>query len=109
MYILLAGYPPFNGKNQRELFRLIRKGRYEFHEEFWGGVSDDAKTLVSGLLNVDPKRRLSPEQAINSTWMTKSFLSGRGNLDKNLGQFKKFNAKRKLKQGVLAVSYYIVI
>jgi serine/threonine protein kinase len=32
VYILLGGYPPFIEQNQRELFRKIRKGQYEFHE-----------------------------------------------------------------------------
>ena len=28
-YILLGGYPPFIENNQRELFRKIRRGKYE--------------------------------------------------------------------------------
>jgi len=32
VYILLGGYPPFIEQNQRDLFRKIRKGQYEFHE-----------------------------------------------------------------------------
>ena len=32
VYILLGGYPPFIEQNQRELFRKIRKGQFEFHE-----------------------------------------------------------------------------
>mmetsp|Transcript_30832 Transcript_30832/g.72349 ORF Transcript_30832/g.72349 Transcript_30832/m.72349 type:complete len:217 (-) Transcript_30832:137-787(-) len=32
MYILLGGYPPFTGKDNREMFRKIRKGQYKFHE-----------------------------------------------------------------------------
>ena len=32
LYILLGGYPPFIESTQRDLFRKIRKGEYEFHE-----------------------------------------------------------------------------
>lgn len=32
LYILLGGYPPFIEGTQRELFKKIRKGEYEFHE-----------------------------------------------------------------------------
>jgi serine/threonine protein kinase len=32
LYILLGGYPPFIESTQRDLFRKIRKGDYEFHE-----------------------------------------------------------------------------
>ena len=49
VYILLGGYPPFIEQNQRDLFRKIRKGQYEFHEEYWGQVSGDAKELISSL------------------------------------------------------------
>ena len=45
---MLGGYPPFIEQNQRELFRKIRKGEYEFHEEYWGQVSKDAKHKADG-------------------------------------------------------------
>ena len=32
LYILLGGYPPFIESTQRDLFKKIRKGEYEFHE-----------------------------------------------------------------------------
>jgi calcium/calmodulin-dependent protein kinase I len=35
MYILLGGYPPFHHENQKELFKLIMAGKFEFHAEFW--------------------------------------------------------------------------
>jgi calcium/calmodulin-dependent protein kinase I len=103
MYILLAGYPPFNGKNQKDLFKLIRRGRYEVHEQFWGNISDEAKGLVSNLLVVDPKKRLTAESSIESKWMNQDAeqLGGR-DLRTSLDQFRKFNAKRKVKQAVLA-------
>ena len=105
MYILLVGYPPFNGKSQNELFTLIKKGKYIFHEEFWGDVSTDAKDLIKHLITVDPNERYTADQALESTWMlSKKETLGARNLDKTLLQFRKFNAKRKLKQAVLAVS-----
>merc|ERR1712071_420659 len=64
VYILLGGYPPFIEQNQRELFRKIRKGQYEFHEEYWGQVSDDAKNLIRQLLTVQPSKRYDANGAI---------------------------------------------
>lgn len=57
LYILLGGYPPFIENNQKDLFRKIRKGQYEFHEEYWGTVSAEAKELISSLLTVKPHNR----------------------------------------------------
>lgn len=103
LYILMAGYPPFNGNNQRELFRLIKKGRYEFHRQYWSNISGEAKDLVSKLLVVNPSNRFTSSEALQSEWMNKTSraLVSR-DLGPNLAQFKKFNAKRKMKQAVFA-------
>jgi len=103
-FILLGGYPPFIEDNQRELFRKIRKGQYEFHEEYWGGVSDEAKDLISSLLCVNPDKRLTAEGALNHSWMKSDdgYLEGK-DLGVNLAEFKKFNARRKFRSAVKAV------
>ena len=65
-YILLGGYPPFIEQNQRELFKKIKRGQYEFHVEYWGQISKEAKDLIAGLLTVDPDRRMSAEKALQN-------------------------------------------
>lgn len=104
VYILLGGYPPFIEQNQRELFRKIRKGQYEFHEDYWGSVSDDAKDFISCLLTVEPSKRLSASQALKHKWMLKdaNVLAGQ-DLGTNLSELRKYNAKRKFKAAVNAV------
>lgn len=104
VYILLGGYPPFIEQNQRDLFRKIRKGDYEFHEEYWGQVSEDAKTMISALLTVNPTKRLNAEAALKNQWMTQddAALAGK-DLGANLEKFKAFNAKRKFKAAVKTV------
>jgi calcium/calmodulin-dependent protein kinase I len=103
-YILLGGYPPFIEQNQRELFRKIRKGEYEFHEEYWGQVSKDAKDLISGLLTVNPDKRLTSESSVKNKWITgDDAVLASNDLGKNLAEFKKFNARRKFKSAVKAV------
>jgi serine/threonine protein kinase len=104
VYILLGGYPPFIEQNQRELFRKIRKGQYEFHEEYWGQISQDAKVLISSLLTVNPNKRLTSEESLTNKWINKdSAALAAQDLGVNLEQFKKFNAKRKFKGAVKAV------
>jgi len=104
VYILLGGYPPFIEQNQRELFRKIRKGQYEFHEEYWGSVSDDAKDLISCLLTVQPAKRLSADGALRHKWMTQDGdVLAAQDLGTNLSELKKYNAKRKFKAAVTAV------
>lgn len=104
VYILLGGYPPFIEPNQRELFRKIRKGQYEFHDEYWGQVSADAKGLISHLLTVDPDKRYDAKAALSNKWIGADAkkLAGQ-DLGANLTQLKKFNAKRKFKAAVKTV------
>eukprot|EP00957_Ditylum_brightwellii_P045304 3434132-Ditylum_brightwellii.AAC.1 len=102
VYILLGGYPPFIEQNQRELFKKIKKGQYEFHVEYWGQISSEAKDLISGLLTVNPDKRLTAKDALADPWMTGSddLLAGK-DLGVNLDQFRRYNAKRKVRQAVL--------
>ena len=103
-YILLGGYPPFIEQGQRELFRKIRRGQYQFHPEYWGQVSQEAKDLITALLTVNPDERMSADEALKNPWITGSddMLAGK-DLGKNLDKFKQFNAKRKFKAAVKVV------
>lgn len=104
VYILLGGYSPFEEKCQDLLFEKIRAGDYTFHDEFWGPVSDDAKDLIRSLLTVDPKKRLTAEQALNHKWMAVSDdVLASMDLGANLTVLKRFNAKRKFKAAVKTV------
>lgn len=72
--------------------------------EYWGQVSKEAKSLISSLLTVKPTKRLSADAAMKNEWIAKddkTLLSQ--DLGVNLDQFKKFNAKRKLRAAVKAV------
>ena len=51
------------------LFNKIKKGRYKFDSPNWDGISTDAKNLISQLLVLDPRRRLSVEQALKHPWI----------------------------------------
>ena len=66
-YIMLCGYPPFfknqQDKSESKLLRQIVKGRYHFHDNFWGHISEEAKHFVSRLMCADPKLRLTAEEA----------------------------------------------
>ena len=69
VYILLGGYAPFEGPVQ-ELAQLICKGDYCFHDKYWSEISDEAKDMISNLLEIDSELRLSAEEALMCKWMT---------------------------------------
>jgi calcium/calmodulin-dependent protein kinase I len=67
-FLLLSGGVPFAGTTQKELFRAIVAGKYEYNE-YWRDVSAEGKVFVSDLLQVDPYKRLKAEEAFNHPWM----------------------------------------
>ena len=104
LYILLGGYPPFIENNQRDLFRKIRKGEYEFHEEYWGTVSSEAKALIASLLTVDPNLRLSAKDALENAWIrVDDEILAQRDLGATLSSLTKYNAKRKFKAAVKTI------
>jgi len=70
MFFLLVGYLPFHHKDQNELFKIIRLGKYIFDPSYWSGISEEAKQLITSLLDVDPTTRYSATEALESDWIT---------------------------------------
>ncbi|KAI0564723.1 Serine/threonine protein kinase [Gracilaria domingensis] len=100
MYIVLCGYPPFPiYDNPQMLTAAIVNGNYSFPVGEWTHVSVDAKTVVSAMLQVDPEKRLTPAQALAHPWIRMSQSTS----DLPNSKLKSFNARRKLKAGVMAV------
>ncbi len=59
LYILLCGYPPFGGSNDKEILRNVKEGHYEFDEEDWCYISKEAKDLIDLMLTMNPKKRIT--------------------------------------------------
>ncbi|XP_066566148.1 calcium/calmodulin-dependent protein kinase type 1B [Amia ocellicauda] len=69
-YILLCGYPPFYDDNDTELYRQIVKAEFEFDSPYWDDISDSAKDFISKLLQRDPEKRYTGEQALQHPWIS---------------------------------------
>src|SRR3989338_1252806 len=70
IYIMLCGFPPFWGSNNNELFHKITTCHYGFPSPWWDCVSSCAKDLIVRLLQMDPSRRLTVEQALAHPWIS---------------------------------------
>jgi len=83
---------------------LIKSANYEFHPEYWGNVSDEAKDLIRHLLVLDVNKRFTADQALNHSWIKRSSseLADR-NLDSNLKTMKRFNARRKFRAAIRVI------
>ena len=69
LYILLCGYPPFNGANDKQIVASVLKGEFSLDEIEWNPISDGAKDLVKKLLTYDPAERISALDALNHPWI----------------------------------------
>lgn len=54
---------------QARLFAKIKKGVYSFHDEYWADISAEAKDLIAKMLTVDPKQRLTADQALEHPYL----------------------------------------
>ncbi|CAI2334060.1 unnamed protein product [Caenorhabditis sp. 36 PRJEB53466] len=100
LYIMLAGYAPFQGECddqecgwsegqpcedcQQDLFRRIQNGSYDLPIEEWGMISKDAKDLVSNLLRRDPIKRFNADQILSHPWLQQSAPSTKLQTPSNL-------------------------
>ena len=68
-YILLGGYPPFYADNNKDLIRMTKRGKFEFHEGEWGEISQGVKDMISSMLVLDPSKRASAADILAHPWM----------------------------------------
>ena len=104
VYILLCGFPPFYADNDAQLFEKIKRGEFEFLRPYWDPISDSAKDFIRQMLRVDPKQRITCDQALAHPWLaegTKSLPTTA--LPTLLPEMKAMQAKRRMKAAFLAV------
>ena len=68
IFILLGGYPPFDGQNDEEILEKVKKSNYSFKNQVWNNISKEAKELIQGLL-APSVSRLTAHDALASSWI----------------------------------------
>ncbi|XP_058129332.1 myosin light chain kinase, smooth muscle-like [Anopheles ziemanni] len=94
-YVLLSGLSPFMGDNDVDTFSNITRAEYDFDDEAFDLVSDEAKEFIAGLLRGRQEERLSAQQCLQSEWLS---LKGGDNVGVNqirTDKLKKFIIRRK--------------
>ena len=72
LYCLLSGYPPFDPSGCASIFEMfedIEQAAYDFWDPVWETVSGEAMSMIESLLEPDPTRRLTAEEALCHPWM----------------------------------------
>ena len=110
MYILLLGYPPFNGTSEQEIFKKIKKGKIEKDTPEWRKISHNAQDLLSKMLEKNYEKRLSASECLSHPWITEvenypRRRIGNSMMSTVLKRIYNFNVKEKFQQAVIV---YIV-
>ena len=74
-YILLCGYPPFNGADNAAVYAAVRRGTYYFPSSDWKHVSVEARDFIRRLLQVNASNRMTVDQALRHPWMARHSAS----------------------------------
>ena len=69
MYILLSGYPSFNGNSNVDIYHNIQQNNPPyFSGEEWKEVTKEAIDLIKFMLTKNPNKRYSAEMCLNHKW-----------------------------------------
>ncbi|KAI4379331.1 hypothetical protein MLD38_005645 [Melastoma candidum] len=82
LFVLLAGYLPFQDDNIMAMYRKIHKGDFKCPQWF----SSDARRLITKLLDPNPSTRITISKVTESPWFNKSvpkILSSKEGLEFN--------------------------
>jgi len=67
-YVLLTGRPPFYGRDNKQILRKILRAKVGWPKN--SKLSNVAKDFILCLIQKEPKKRLSAEQALQHKWLT---------------------------------------
>ncbi|GAA5904820.1 hypothetical protein JCM5296_005081 [Sporobolomyces johnsonii] len=68
-YTLLCGYIPFRATETQQLIDECTVAKIEFHDRYWKNVSEDAKAFIKSLVQANPEKRPTAEQALKHKWL----------------------------------------
>jgi calcium-dependent protein kinase len=103
LYILLCGYPPFYGDDDKEILEMVQRGKFDFDGEEWDDISKDAKDLIKKLI-CKPEKRLTAQEALEHKWFKRQLKDQKKKIGLNAGrlaQFKNVTKNTKMKQAAL--------
>jgi len=70
LFILLSGYAPFSGADEKAVLRAVRSAKGpDFDDPAWEAVSGGARGLVARLLDPNPATRLTAADALRHPWV----------------------------------------
>lgn len=94
LYIILCGYPPFQGDDDADIIQAVLKGKFSFDDDAWDSISKEAKDLIKKMIT-KPEKRLNAQECLDHKWFSKKSNQSDHNpkdavQDDKLKSFKKY-------------------
>lgn len=101
LYILLCGYPPFYGENNKEILEAVKSGKLDFSSVEWKDKSKLAIDLIKKMI-VSQDARLFADEVIKHPWMQqKTFKVDTQKLKEIVNNMTKFGKLTTLQKTIL--------
>ncbi|KAK9499590.1 hypothetical protein O3M35_002607 [Rhynocoris fuscipes] len=68
-YVLLSGLSPFMGDTDAETFANITRADFDFEDEAFDSISEEAKEFISALLVKRKEKRLTASECLSHRWL----------------------------------------
>lgn len=94
LYILLSGVHPFQMEDDAAMLDNIQAGRWKWLGRNWVLVSDEAKDLITRMLEKEPRSRLTVDECLAHAWFKSQ---GDTPLSDVTEELKKFQARKRLR------------
>ncbi|XP_015786422.1 myosin light chain kinase, smooth muscle isoform X2 [Tetranychus urticae] len=92
-YILLSGLSPFMGDSDLETMANVTSTKYDFDDEAFDAISEEAKDFISKLLLPDMRKRMTTTDCLTHPWIKSTKRRSMAVLDKS--KLKKFVIRRR--------------
>ncbi|KAK4760668.1 hypothetical protein SAY87_005561 [Trapa incisa] len=102
LYVLLAGFLPFQDENIMVMYRKIHRGDFKCPPWF----SSEARRLITKLLDPNPKTRIPISKVMESSWFKKSVPKAL--VTKEEMEFDKFESSDKAAQPETLNAFHII-
>lgn len=93
-YVLLSGLSPFMGETDVDTFTNITRADYDFDDDAFDAVSEEARDFIASLLLHRKEDRLSAKQCLASKWLSQQY-DVMGSTKLCTDKLKKFIIRRK--------------
>ena len=103
LYVILSGCSPFSADAEELLLKQVAEAKYDFFENEWKTISDEAKDIIRRLLVADPAERMGMAELLEHPWVKPSADKCRVEIERRMQAAPPADAKPKKEPAVVGL------